>query len=258
MFRHIAERISRRIVLKRRLPAEFGYTPLLVSPGAALRYWRWNLQKVDNMLLRIASGLGHHLVREGDSVWDCGANVGLLSFATASKVGPHGSVLAIEPDLWLVNLLRRSTMLKENGELRIEVLPVAVSNKVDIARFHIALRGRAANYIGGISESTQTGGIREVQLVPTITMDWLLDRYRAPTFVKIDVEGAEELVLLGAKILLSEVRPTILIEVSRETREAVTIILKKNSYTLFDANAYSKWTPVEKAAWNTLAIPEPA
>src|SRR5437764_9039310 len=102
--RGIVERFGRRVVFKRRLPAEFGRLAVLVSPEAGLKFWRRDLSKTDPLLLRAC----RELVRPGDVVWDIGANVGLFSFAAAALAGPHGRVLAVEADTWLVDLLRRS------------------------------------------------------------------------------------------------------------------------------------------------------
>jgi hypothetical protein len=58
----------------------------------------------DPFLYRMADSL----IRTGDSVWDVGANVGLFSFCAGFAAGSGGSVLAIEPDLILCRLLRKS------------------------------------------------------------------------------------------------------------------------------------------------------
>jgi hypothetical protein len=43
-----------------------------------------------------------------------------------------------------------------------------------IAKFNIAQRGRASNFLEGVG-LTQAAGIRESQLIVTVTLDWLLD-----------------------------------------------------------------------------------
>src|SRR5450631_4016821 len=106
--RRAVELLSRRVVLKRRMPAQFGGGQLFVSPDSGLRYCRINLVNADPHLFRMAA----ELVRRGDVVWDIGANVGLFSFAAAGAAGPEGHVVALEPDTWLVGLLRRSSNLR--------------------------------------------------------------------------------------------------------------------------------------------------
>lgn len=252
MLRTIIERLSRRVVLKRHLSSRFHNTPLLVTPGAALAYWRLNIEKVDSILLQIAL----EQIRRGDVVWDIGANVGLFSFAAGALAGPEGRVLAVEPDMDLVRLLRRSCGLKENAKLNVDVLAAAVSDTPGIARFNIAERGRAANYLDGVWASTQTGGVREVQLVPTVTLDSLLDHFAAPRFVKIDIEGAEHLALRGAKRLLAEIQPVILCEVTAQRSMEVARLLEMYGYTFYDARMPSnRRIPLEEPAWDTLAYP---
>ena len=249
MIRRFLEHISRNVVIRRKLPAAFRNGPLLVSPGASLRYWKSDLEAADPMLLDTARS---HL-RPGDVVWDIGANVGLFTFAAANVVGPGGQVLAVEADTWLVSLLRRSANLEANRDLQVDILPAAVSDRVGISTFHIAARGRAANYLATSNGSTQSGGVREVQLVPTVSLDWLLTEYHtAPTFIKIDVEGAEEQVLRGAERVLATVRPTVLCEVSAQACAGVTKILKGYGYLLYDPKSAR---PVEQATYNTLACP---
>lgn len=258
MIRALAERLSRNVVLRRRLPPELGSLRLFVTPGSMLAYWRRDLRRVDPTLLSVV----REHIRPGDVVWDVGANVGLFGIAAAGLAGPSGRVLLVEADTWLVGLLRRSAAAARATGLHVDVLPAAASDAVGIAEFEIARRGRAANYLADAMGSTSTGGVREAQLVPTVSLDWLLERFPAPRFLKIDVEGAEDRVLRGATRLLAEARPVLLCEVTGRVRDAVTAILRQARYRLYDAEAEaSARRPLESAAWNTLAYPievEPA
>jgi FkbM family methyltransferase len=196
------------------------------------------------------------LVVPGDVVWDVGANVGLFAFAAAARAGPTGNVYAIEPDTWLVGLLRRSAGLEAANRAPVHVLPVAVSNTVGVSRFHIAKRDRATNYLESCGYSAQAGGVRETQWVITVTLDWILEQIPAPNVLKIDVEDAEDRALAGASKLLSSLRPRILCEVSQRNASTVSKILHSFGYTLFDASAdRSKREPLENPVWSTLACP---
>jgi FkbM family methyltransferase len=253
MLRGLIESLSRGVVLKRRLPEQFNRGALFVSPDSALKYWRFDLAKVDQTLLDVA--LEH--VRVGDTIWDIGANVGLFTFAAANLAGSGGSVLCIEADIWLCNLLSRSKSLKSNVHLNIDVLPVAISDSIDILKFNIASRGRSANFLAKFQGSSQAGGFRETRLVPSLNLDYIVDRYKAPQFIKIDVEGAEALVLKGAQKLLTEIRPVIYCEVSSENVDQVSSILHDHKYKMFDSEAKkTERTPLKRAVWNTLAYPE--
>lgn len=111
-------------------------------------------------------------------------------------------------------------------------MPAAISNKAGTAFFSIAKRGRAANHLASLTGSSQTGGSRKVEVVPTLTADSLLESLLPPDVVKIDVEGAEVLVLSGMERLLSEIRPRIYCEVSQENRDAVSRILASHRYRI--------------------------
>lgn len=251
--RTLAERGSRGVVLKRRLPARFGGDTLFVSPGALLKLWWPALEATDPALFAWVA----EFVAPGDVVWDIGANVGLFTFAAAAQAGAGGRVLAIEADIWLANLLRRSARRQSSRRAPVDVLPVAVSGAVDVASFQIAERGRAANFLADARGSSQAGGIRETQQVISVTLDWLLDRFPAPNVLKIDVEGAEFQALSYAERLLSQARPVVLCEVRQRHSAAVAALLRGHGYTLYDLAAQRR-TPVTAAAFNTLALPPKA
>jgi FkbM family methyltransferase len=237
--------------MKRRLPASFRRVPLFVSTEGGLRYLHPALGKVDPQLLEMAG----ELVAPGDVVWDVGANVGLFTFAAAARAGPTGNVYAIEPDTWLVALLRRSAGLEQGKRAPVNVLPVAISDTISVSRFHIANRARSANYLESCG-STQTGGTRETQWVVTVTLDSLLEQLPPPSVLKVDVEGAESRVLTGASKLLSSFRPRILCEVCQENGSTVSKILHSFGYILFDASTDRlKRAPLENPAYSTVAYP---
>lgn len=249
MFRQMVERLSRNKILRRRLPPPFGSVTLYVSPDAQLKYLKPNF---DDDLLKIVSSY----VRDDSIIWDIGANVGVFALAAAS-VATKGYVLAIEPDMWLANVIRKSLTLTANLNLPVHVLSAAVSDMNGAATFLIARRGRASNALESVGGRSQMGGIRHKVLVPTLTVDTLLDYCPPPTFVKIDVEGAELLVLKGGARLLSEFRPMIYIEVGKSVASSIANVFRQNRYLLFDGSApCSESQQLSECAFNTLAIPE--
>ena len=90
--------------------------------------------------------------------------------------------------------------------------------------------------------------------VPIVTLDSLLESFRAPGVLKIDVEGAEAVVLAGAERILAEVCPVIHVEVGDETTDAVTSSLRRHGYRLFDADGDAD-REVSRCVFNTLALP---
>jgi FkbM family methyltransferase len=244
------EQATHRIVIRRRLPAPFAAGRIYVSSEGGLRYLARSMAQVDPSLLRLAA----ETVRPGDKVWDIGANLGLFSFAAAVAAGPTGSVLAVEPDITMARLLRRSAALNR-AHAPIDVLPVAVSDDLSVARFHIARRNRSTNYLDGFGTS-QTGGVRTTELVPTFTLDWLADHFAAPDVIKIDVEEAEAVVLADSSRVL-KLASTIICEVAARNSAAVRDMLNQYGYVLYDGDLPSaERVPVTEALPTTLAVRE--
>jgi len=180
--------------------------------------------------------------------------VGVFTVAAAHKAGPKASVVAIEPDPFLASLIQRTAMHDGNRDLSISVLCAAVSDRCGIAHLAVATRGRSSNSLVESGSYTQSGGTRYVQHVPTLTLDAMLNEFEAPSFVKIDVEGAESLVMAGAEKLLADHRPTIYIEVGKEQCTQVTSVFNRHQYRLYDGDTTDE-RPVDACVWNTLAVP---
>lgn len=251
--RRFLEVALRNLVLRRKLPAEFGRLSIFVTPDSALQFLKPGLssQSMSAPLLSLAK----RQIHPGDHIWDIGANVGVLSFAAVHQVGPKGSVLAVEADYFLGWLLQKSVNANAGKVSNLRVLCAAVSEQVGFATLQIANRGRASNGLNIDVERSQTGGVRYQQEVVTVTLDSLLTQFHRPTLVKIDVEGAEALVLRGANKLLSEVRPTIYIEVGGGQVDEVTNVFRSRQYQLFDGES-TPFAKIEQCVFNTLAIPQ--
>lgn len=215
ILRSALEAVGRGRKIKRQLP---NGVKLYVSPDSQLKY----LSKLfDIDLVSIAK----EQISEKSVVWDIGANCGVFSFSSSLA----RQVVAVEADPFLCCLIQDSISM--NG-IPILLVSAAASSSYGIAEFSIAKRGRASNHLSFVSGSSQTGGERSRILVPTITLDGLLDSVLPPTFVKIDVEGAEVEVLNGARRLLREVRPVIYLETVQVTHAACALILEDAGYTL--------------------------
>lgn len=250
--RKLAERLSRGVVLRRKLPPHLGGGVVYVTPEASLRFWKPSLADVDPFLLSLATDF----VLPGSVVWDIGANVGLFTFAAAYLAGPRGHVVAVEPDPWLASLLRRSATHSPEPRARLDICEMAVAESSGIASFAVARRGRAANHLERVAGSSQAGGVRDRLTVSTCSLDDLLLEFGPPAFVKIDVEGAEALCLRGGQRLLSEVRPIVVCEVAAANQQPVAAIFDQARYAMFNAAyAPSAQRPLSKPAWNTLARP---
>ena len=143
--------------------------------------------------------VGSHL-KPGDVILDVGANAGLYTILAARIVGPHGHVFAFEPDDRAVALLRRNIAL--NGLTNVTVIEAAVSNETGQRNF-AAASDIAMSSLAATHRDDQQ--IQSWRTVDTLRLDDALGKYgiERPTFLKIDVEGAEQLVVEGATGLLA-------------------------------------------------------
>ena len=246
MIRRLAERLARGRILRRTIQVAGRRVPIHISPDAQLKYLKPGARAFDADLLVLAE----QRLNADSVVWDVGANVGTFSVAAAT-VANRGKVFAIEADIWLAGLLRR-TAAEPAFAGRIQVIPCAVAAAAGVARFVIAARGRASNALEISGGRSQMGGARDIVLVPTLSLDTLLESLSPPSFVKIDVEGAELAVLEGAKRLLREVRPSVYIEVDEASGEAVFALFAQLGYAAHDPATGHE---VSGCIENTLFVP---
>jgi FkbM family methyltransferase len=251
ILRSLAERFSRGRSFRYRLPGKYGGCSMYLTPEAGLRYWlpKRGLRGDENLLRNAAEN-----VKPGHIVWDVGANMGLFSFAAAGLAGPTGRVYAIEPDATMAQLIRRSARLNPASS-PVEAIPCAVSDSISLAQFNIAQRSRTSNALAGF-ELGQAGGVRQVETVVTVTLDWLAEHIPAPDVLKIDVEGAELTVLRGAIDILKTKRPVVLFELTRRNWSEDSRIFWDLGYTLYDSDLPpAQRVPLSDAPFNVLAVP---
>ncbi len=249
-FRQWVEFALRRVIIRRRLPKRFGHRPIYLSPGNHLAVLKFGEAKFETYLL----GFADRFVEADSVVWDIGANMGMFAIPAAHRAK---FTLAFEPDPFNLELLHRTQSL--NPDLALDVLPIALADKLGIAKLSIPGRGRSANSLEGVHFGTQMGGVRQQYSVVTTTADWILERYQAPTFIKCDAEGAEVWILEGATKLLAEARPVFIIEMPNENADRCAEIFRANKYVMM-----SSYTKVDRSGlvddlhdvWDVLAIPE--
>lgn len=144
----------------------------------------------------------------GATFVDAGANTGWFSMLAASLVGPSGRVVAVEPNPANTELLRRSA--EDNGFANVEAHTVALAEKPGV----VALETDGSNGRIIPLDEPPLAPVRAAWVVRATSLDSLLadagvERVDA---IKLDVEGAEPLVLAGAKGVLGRDRPVIVSE----------------------------------------------
>ena len=92
-------------------------------------------------------------------------------------------------------------------------------------------------------------------MVPSFSGDTLLNWWKEPQVVKIDVEGAELAVLKGCDKLLRYVRPVFYIEVSKDNEEFAASIFHSYDYDIFHLSGDGTEQPIETCSFYTIARP---
>ncbi len=248
--RRLAENAVRNRVFRRRMPADFGRRPIWVSPDARLRYLKPGRAGFESSLLAFAK----RFIFPGAKVLDIGGNVGEFALAAAHRAGTGGQVVTVEPDPFLGSLILRTSAEKANRDLSMRLLSAAVSNQQGISCFFISARGRASNALAS-SGTEDMGGVRQEYLVPVLKLDDIVAEMEGVDVIKIDVEGAEWLVLQGAEDTLDKLRPIILMEV-RKNKNDIFRLLKKKRFLMFDIEDLSLSTSLDQCHFDTIAVAE--
>ena len=158
---------------------------------------------------------------------EVGTHIGYLTQYFEFLVGDTGHILAVEPT---PNSLY---YLKKNVSPKTVIIEKAASNKIGEVEFFTEEFGGFTNSL--ISEFTQNQNElhqkfqhikSDINLikVKTDTLDNICFQNNfLPNFVKIDVEGAEYDVLLGAKHILKDVE-AIMVEISNNENDVCSLL----------------------------------
>jgi FkbM family methyltransferase len=138
-------------------------------------------------------------LKPNDVFWDVGANIGFYSLLASSC--PGVIVIAFEPNPATVKVLRKNIELNKRPDIR--VLNIALSESVGMSRFDTIQRDSTSARAHLANE--ETDGTIEVAANRGDTLVESGDVPK-PDVLKIDVEGAEYLVVKGMGDALSSCR----------------------------------------------------
>ena len=164
-------------------------------------------------------------VAKGDNVYDIGANIGYVSLSLACRVGSAGRVIAFEPVPKNLELLRGN--IAENALTNVKVMDAAASDVCGETTIRIAHNLATASLVWHRNEPSAV----EFS-VNTVVIDELVKTgdLPPPSFVKIDVEGAEAFVVRGMLRTIAAAKPVLFIECSDAGREITWPLLRNLGY----------------------------
>jgi FkbM family methyltransferase len=247
----LLRKLTGNMVFGRRLPNTFGGAKVYITPACDIRLLSSSLGSSRRELLAVAN----RFVGAGDTVWDIGANLGVFSFSAAYKAGSAGHIYSVEADTRHAELMYRTRRGLSERYAGVTILCAAVSDTLSCLNLNVVTRGTAKNYVEGSVGSDQAGDVIEKKTVVSVTGDWLLRFWPPPSFLKIDIEGAELSFLKGAEKLFATCRPATYIEISAQNQSDVTQFFKHADYALYRLSSSQQLEPIDKCAFNTVAIP---
>jgi FkbM family methyltransferase len=167
--------------------------------------------------IRMAFALVLDLLKPA-TFWDIGANIGFYSWFVRRRPSVR-QIVMFEPDPTNFALITRT--ITKNAISDCQAMNVALADQPGEASF---LVDRASGATGSLEATSHRENEQSLQhayqmsetiTCRTATIDELIaEGFPQPSLIKIDVEGAEHLVLAGAKSCLARHRPIIIIETS--------------------------------------------
>lgn len=161
---------------------------------------------------------------------DVGANIGPYTLALAKKIGDRGHVLSIEAGSETAQVLRDNVDLNRlsNVTIRQEI----IGRGGELVSEHRADSSSQSAFIPIHSGSSRT----RLDESTTVSLDSVCANMNLIDLIKIDVNGMDFEILLGAKTIIKKNRPALLVEftaseISRTTFYELTSFLHEISYT---------------------------
>lgn len=202
-----ADRMKQFVLSRRRLPKtvtrrmQGGYSVILhprKDKWERRVYWQRTYEPATLALIDAC-------LRPGDRMVDIGANIGLMTLHASRSVGDTGSVIALEPHP--ATFARLQDHIQLNRCKNVTALNVAAGpSDGTLELFDTPARQSGQASLIAHSDKSISAGRVDVR-----RMDDILPASTARTFVKIDVEGFEHQVLLGAPKTL-QAEPVICME----------------------------------------------
>ena len=149
----------------------------------------------------------HRFVSPGMIVVDGGASCGIYTVVAAKLVGPYGVIFSFEPGQEAFSTLETNVRL--NGLANVRPFHAALSERSGTGVLYHHPEGPNSFYLG-----PPDAGKSACEEVSLHSLDSAMPKKLVPRIglIKLDVEGAEELVLRGGRSILARSHPTVIFE----------------------------------------------
>jgi FkbM family methyltransferase len=183
--------------------------PIVFRDWAGHLYWQYPGDHIRNNWKRKSVSDANHIIRyilnhvkPGWTCIDIGANIGSVSIPLWKRVGPTGRVISVEADPNHIDKIKANLRLNNCPDNYVDNVAIAESKGTVQLRCYPESSGWQT--LGDPSFAKDHTSV--VIDVPAINFEELLEIHRLGSvdFVKIDVEGAEILVLRGMRTWLKK------------------------------------------------------
>lgn len=159
-------------------------------------------------------------ISSNDTIIDIGANIGEYTLSAASLLDENGKVMAFEPVKKMYEQLIQNIELNPHLKNKILVIKKALGNQKNI----LPIYDEAHTDNEGLYSLHQKNFKNSIKIedIEIDTLDQIFKEYKISTvqFIKIDVEGNELFVLEGAKEVIQNFKPKLMIEISEKNIHA--------------------------------------
>ena len=175
-----------------------------------------------------------NVITPGQVVYDLGANNGLHGLLMAGLVGEKGMVYNFEP--LQDNIDEINENFKFNNITNYRNVATAVSDRDGVDHFVVAEHHKQGSLSGG-----KPAGEKTVEVKVTSLDNFIRKGNPGPSFMKVDIEGAEGPALRGFANCIKEYYPIMIIELhSPEQDKMVGAFLMEHDYTAFRFDTFAK------------------
>jgi FkbM family methyltransferase len=192
----------------------------------------------------------HHFLearlKPGMICFDVGANLGTMSLHIAKLVGRTGQVHAFEP-VPAVRARLETHVARNNLRDTVRVVPAALSDRDGTATMVFANEATTNQGQGSLVHREES--VTEECQVPLTTVDAYVaaNGLTRVDFMKIDIQGAEPLLLAGGKDVFGRMSPDLVMEVSpgdlaglKCTPGDLYRLLEGYGYNIYNLNAQGR------------------
>lgn len=203
----------------------------------------WSLDLSDHVQREIAVNslafareLTLRLCSSGEDIIDVGANRGNYCIPMAKKLKGESKVYAFEPNPKSMSDLQHHIRLNNLSPEKLITLKFGLGRHFyEVTIKEPAFNSGATTAVVDIPDS-KTAAKFPIQIK---TLDSFFEEHKVG-FIKIDVEGMDADVLLGGLSTIDNSKPSIYIEVSKETITDIFRLLERLGYELYIVNDDSK------------------